>query len=401
MAGADLRLTGDRAGIMSISLHTSQSLMKPRDRVLRAFNRQQGLPDRIPVQFDLCRSLLDHFAHKLEIPARYTPNLFEDVTYRISGNEIRTAMGCDVVTVGAAESTGFNPARAADGTWRNEYGMTMKQGSVYVEVVANPLAHAESEQDIRNFSFPDPDAPGRYDDVESLVNRFKEDYFIIGDIEVTVLALARHLVGMEKLFMDMASGEEYVEPLLSACAGFQTEIGLRLIERGVDAVWAGDDFGSQNGLLVSEAMLKELVMPHYQAMIARFKAANPAIVPILHSDGAVSPLLPLIHEIGFEVFNPVQPGVPGHSPREIMNACGDLFSFWGAIDQQRLLPFGSEAELRSDIAEKLAILGRNGRYMIAPAHIIQSDVSPERVEDFIRLCRELGSSFRGADRSTP
>ena len=28
--------------------------------------------------------------------------------------------------------------------------------------------------------------------------------------------------------------------------------------------------------------------------------------------------------------------------------------------------------------------------MIAPAHIIQSDVSPERVEKFIELCIEQG-----------
>jgi hypothetical protein len=27
----------------------------------------------------------------------YTKNIFEDATYRISGNKIRTAMGCDVV----------------------------------------------------------------------------------------------------------------------------------------------------------------------------------------------------------------------------------------------------------------------------------------------------------------
>ena len=57
-----------------------------------------------------------------------------------------------------------------------------------------------------------------------------------------------------------------------------------------------------------------------------------------------------------------------------------------AIDQQDLLPNGSDEELESDIIEKINILGKDGGYMIAPAHIIQNDVAPERVEKFISLC---------------
>ena len=108
---------------------------------------------------------------------------------------------------------------------------------------------------------------------------------------------------------------------------------------------------------------------------------------------AKSELLNDIHDIGFEVFNPVQPGVPGHLPHDMKNNFGDKFIFWGAIDQQNLLPYGNDDELRKDIIEKIKILGKNGGYMIAPAHIIQSDVSPERVEKFIELCIEHGRYY--------
>lgn len=53
------------------------------------------MPDRIPVQFDLCRQLSDHFGKELGIPVHYTENPYEDVTYRISANELRVAMGSD------------------------------------------------------------------------------------------------------------------------------------------------------------------------------------------------------------------------------------------------------------------------------------------------------------------
>lgn len=364
--------------------------MKPRERVLRAFRRREGLPDRVPVQFELCRSLLDHFGMKLGIPTRYTDNLYEDVTYRISGNEVRTAMGCDVVVTGAGTAEGFAAEKLEDGTWFNEYRMRMKQGPVYVEVAQYPLAHAQTAADIKAYQFPNPHAPGRYRDAEDLVNKFRDDYFIIGDIEVTVFSLAHQLVGMEKLLMDMATGAEYVEPLFGACADFQVAVGLRLIDAGVDAIWVGDDFGSQLGLLMSPAMFDNLLRKHYARMNSAFKSANPAVVPILHCDGAVSRLLPAVRDIGFEVFNPVQPGVPGHSPQELKDTFGDDFIFWGAIDQQELLPRGSDEELEADIKEKIRILGRDGGYMISPAHIIQSDVSPERVEKFIELCIKHG-----------
>jgi len=196
---------------------------------------------------------------------------------------------------------------------------------------------------------------------------------------------------MEKLLVDMAMEEEYIGRLFAKCAEFQTKVGIELIKSGVDAIWVGDDFGSQTSLLFSAEMFRTQVKPHYVKMVKAFKDVNPDIIPILHCDGAVKTLLGDIKEIGFDVFNPVQPGVPGHSSQELKSEFGEKFSFWGAIDQQDLLPKGSDADLEADIIEKIRYLGNNGGYMIAPAHIIQSDVSPQRVEKFIELCRKHGS----------
>jgi len=365
--------------------------MNSRERVLKAFKRLPGLPDRVPVQFDLCRQLSDHFGKEMGIPVSYTDNPYEDVTYRISANELRVAMGSDVVVTGASVSDNYEIVLDEQGCWRNEYGMKMRQGDIYVEVIEYPLAHAETKADIDAFNFPNPDAPGRFRDAEALIAKFKKDYLIFGDIEVTVFSLAHQLAGMEKLLIDMMMETEYVVPLFEACAEYQTQIGLRLIEKGVDAIWFGDDFGTQVSLIIPPETFREQLKPIYKRMIDRFKAANPEIITILHCDGAVAELLDDIHEIGFEVFNPVQPGVPGHLPIDMKSRFGDKFAFWGAIDQQDLLPNGSDEELEKDIVEKLRILGEGGGYMIAPAHILQNDVSPERVLKFIELCKKHGA----------
>lgn len=367
--------------------------MTPRERVLRAFKRLPGLPDRVPVQFELCSQLADHFGKILGIPVNVTNNLYEDVTYRISANELRLAMGCDVVTVGASVSNDYKIVKDEKGRWLNEYGMKMHQGDIYVEVAESPLANAETRADIDAFPFPDPDAPGRYRDAEALIKKYHDNYLVIGDIEVTVFSLAHQLVGLEKMLIDMMMETEYVIPLFEACAEYQTQIGLRLIERGVDAIWFGDDFGTQTNLIIPPETFRNQLKPHYKRMIDRFREANPNIIPILHCDGAVAELLDDIRDIGFEVFNPVQPGVPGHLPKDMKDNFGDKFAFWGAIDQQNLLPNGTDEELENDIIEKINILGKDGGYMIAPAHIIQNDVKPERVQKFIELCLKHGSIY--------
>lgn len=364
--------------------------MNSRERVLRAFKVKPGMPDRIPVQFDLCRQLQDHFAKELGLPSTYTNNIYEDVTYRISGNEIRLAMGSDVVIVGPSESKDFAAEKFEDGTWTNEYHMRMKKGDIYVEVAEYPLADAMTKDDVEAFEWMDTADPSRYWDVEEQVKKYKDDYVVIGDIELTIFSLAQQLVGMEKVLLDMAMGEEYLTYLFEKCGEFQTKLGLELIKRGVDAIWVGDDFGSQTSLLFSPQMFRDILKPIYKKMLDAFKAAKPDMICILHCDGAVSALLDDIYDVGFTVFNPVQPGVPGHSAKEIKDGFGEKFAFWGAIDQQYLLPRGSDEELEADIKEKCEILGKNGGYMIAPAHIMQSDISPERVKRFIELCKKYG-----------
>jgi len=266
----------------------------------------------------------------------------------------------------------------------------MRQGPVYVEVVDYPLAHVKTENDLKEFTLPDLDIPSRYHDARRLVHQYRDEYLVIGDIEVTVLTLVQQLVGMEKMLIDMALGAEYLPALIRRCTDFHIEHGLKLIDCGVDALWVGDDYGGQNSLLFSREMFLQYWKPEYVRMNQAFKAAAPEITLMLHCDGAVSQLLDDFKEVGFDVFNPVQPGVRGHGPEEIKNGWGDKLAFWGGIDQQHLIPFGSDEELEETIRRYIAVMGEGGGYMIAPAHILQPDVQPERVEGFIGYCRRHG-----------
>jgi uroporphyrinogen decarboxylase len=360
-----------------------------RERVSTALKRE-GLPDRVPLQFDLSRQLLEKFSEKFGIPVHYTQAYYEDVTYRISGNELRIAMGSDCVLVGGGLPRGYSHPVDEKGYMVDEFGMKMRQGPLYMELVEHPMVHVKTPEDVEAFPFPDPLAEGRFDDAEMYVKKYKDEYFIWGDVEVTMFALARNLVGMEKLLVDMALGEPYVEPLLDKCKEFTLALAKRLTSLGVDGILGGDDYGAQNGMLISPQMWRRYFKERHREFYDELKSLDPDLIVAHHCDGAVAPILGEWAEVGLEVFNPVQPNVPGHEPEDLKRQFGDRLSFWGAIDQQQLLPFETPEDIEAETRRIIEILGAGGGYMASPAHIIQADTPMENVEAFINAVKMHG-----------
>jgi uroporphyrinogen decarboxylase len=364
--------------------------MNSRTRVLKALRKQTGNPDRIPLQFDLCRQLTDAFGKKMGIQPDYALSYYEDLTYRISANEIRTRLGSDVVVVGGAVARGYKPEPVKDDITKNEFGMFMKPGPLYVEVVKCPLENAETLEDVENYSFPDAYAPGRFDKAKRDIDQFGRDYFVIGDVEISLFELAWHLTGLEKYMMAMMCDEPWLERLNDKVEEWSTGLALQLVKAGADAIWLGEDLGSQTSTLISPEDWRIKFKPRHTRMIEKLRRENPDIIIIMHSDGAVAPLLDDFIGIGVDVYNPVQPNVPGSDPQELKDRYGNRICFFGGIDQQELLPSGDVGRIRKEIKERIGILGKDRGYLLAPAHILQADVSMESVEAMIQAVKDFG-----------
>ena len=365
--------------------------MNSRERVLRAFRRIEGDPDRIPLQFDLCRQHIETFGKKLSIKPDYALSYYEDLTYRISANGIRTRMGSDVVTVGGTVPHGYAPVQVSGNITLNEFGMHMKPTSLYVEVVKCPLENISSVSEAENYEFPDPYAPGRFDKAKRDIDKFGKDYFVIGDVEISLFEMAWHLTGLEKYMVGMMCEEPWIETLNDRVEEWSTGLALQLVKAGVDAIWLGEDLGSQTSTLISPEEWRSRFRPRHKRMIDRLKKENQDIMIIMHSDGAVAPLIDDFIELGIEVYNPVQPNVEGSDPQELKDKYGDRICFFGGIDQQLLLPSGDIPAIRREIQKRIQILGKNKGYLLAPAHILQTDVSDSTIDQMIRAAIEFGS----------
>jgi len=298
-------------------------------------------------------------------------------------------MGSDCVVVGGQTAKGFTPQVIKDDITANEFGMHMKPTSLYVEVVKCPLENVESAAEVDAFPFPDPYAPGRMENAKRDIDRFGKDYFLIGDCELSLFEMAWHMTGLEKYMYGMADEEDWIEALNDKVEYFTTGIADQLVRNGVDALWFGEDLGSQLSTLISPESWRELFKPRHQRIINRMKALNPEIIIIMHSDGAVAPLLDDFIEMGIEVYNPVQPNVTGSDPQTLKDKYGDRMCFFGGLDQQELLPKGDVKAIDAEMRRRAAILGKNGGYLMAPAHIIQADVTPETVEAVLKTSGDL------------
>jgi uroporphyrinogen decarboxylase len=61
-------------------------------------------------------------------------------------------------------------------------------------------------------------------------------------------------------------------------------------------------------------------------------------------------------------------------PVRLKREFGKNLCFWGGVDTQRVLPFGSPAEVEAEVRRRIAELGPGGGYVLASVHNIEADV---------------------------
>jgi uroporphyrinogen decarboxylase len=140
-----------------------------------------------------------------------------------------------------------------------------------------------------------------------------------------------------------------------------------------------DDFGTQSAPFLSVNMFRERLLPFYKRGLDWIHA-NSSMKVLLHSDGAIFPLIPSIIEMGVDILNPVQTSASGMDPVRLKAEFGDQLTFWGgSLDCQQTLPFGTSEQVADEVAQHVRAFKPGGGYVFAPVHNIQAGVPPENV----------------------
>ncbi len=186
----------------------------------------------------------------------------------------------------------------------------------------------------------------------------------------------------EAWMITLASEPDYVSALYERLV----DAWLDNLQRFVDAVGdrvqilqVNDDFGTQQSLFLSVDMYRRLVMPAYQRGLDWIHR-NTQMKVLLHSDGALFPLIPSLIETGFDILNPVQTSAAGMDPQRLKDQFGRQIVFWGgSLDCQKTLPYGTVDQVVEEVTQHLRVFSPGGGYVFAPVHNIQAGVPPENV----------------------
>ena len=261
----------------------------------------------------------------------------------------------------------------------------------------HPLIDATTVEELENYPYwPDMNDPSRVAHVADDARRLaaQNEYAIMATPWLLFpFERAHAMQGMEAFLLNMAMYPDFARALLEKIAGYcKALMGRFLDELGdnVDIIKIGDDLGTQESLMISPQMYRDLLMPIHADFIDFIKARTSAKI-FFHSCGDVFPLIEDFIDIGVDILNPIQTSSGKMSDlAALKKRFGRNIVFCGGIDSHRILPYGSVEEVRQEVHRVIDLLGTGGGTMIGAVHTVMDDVPPENVLAMVDAVEEFG-----------
>ena len=261
----------------------------------------------------------------------------------------------------------------------------------------HPLPDARTTADLDSYKgWPDMGDPTRIAHVRDRARRLAEEnqYAILATPWLLFpFERAHAMQGMETFLMNMVSDPDFARALMEKIAVYCKQLMGRFLEElgdNVDIIKIGDDLGTQESLMISPKMYREILKPIHADFISYIKARTKAKI-LFHTDGDVAPLIDDFVEIGVDILNPIQTSAGSMSDLpSLKKRHGKNIVFCGGVDTHRILPFGSPEEVRQEVKRVIDILGPGGGCMIGPVHTVMNDVPPENVLAMVDAVEEFG-----------
>ncbi len=337
--------------------------MTSRERVIRTLQFKQT--DRVP--YDLMEGsvwpeLADYFRdkHGLQDP-----------------DQVRDFLGTDfrwvsVVNTGPTKWIWTPGASHGEDEPRTKY------------VGEGPLAHAETVADVESHEWPDPRwwQPG---DFRAARRRRLDHALAFSPSWKPLFWSACEAFGLEGALIRMISAPD----VFNAFVRRQHEFYMDILSRGLNAArglcdicWLGDDFAGQKAMLMSPDLWRRHIKPYLAEQVRL--ARDHGMYVFLHSCGAVRPILPDLIDIGVNALLVFQTTAAGMDPESIAAEFGGRLAFYGGIDVQTLLSYGTPDEVKAEVRRNIRAFADCGGYIVANSHHGVTTIKPENL---IAMCQ--------------
>jgi uroporphyrinogen decarboxylase len=352
--------------------------MTSRQRVLAAVRRE--VPDRVP----------------RDISWGLTPRVQEVFRQRTGKSDPLEYFKVDTRLVSQPPSRlGSVHARYhRPGADVNEWGIANERGSdtdLHFTHIVSPLATAKTVEEIADYPLPDLDAGYRTAGLPAAVESLHaRGLCAVAPVTCTIYEVAWQIRGLEEFLTDMVSDPALAECLCERLAGLRRAQAVAYARAGCDVLMLGDDVSAQTGMIMGVPTWRRFFKERMARIIDAVRAVAPGIPVFYHTDGNCTAIVEELIEIGVTILNPVQPECM--DPAEAKRRWGDRLAFWGTIGIQGTLPFGTPADVRREVRERIETVGRGGGLFLGPSHMIEPEVPWANLVALYEAIDEFGVS---------
>jgi uroporphyrinogen decarboxylase len=371
--------------------------MTREERVRRVFNRQEV--DYLPSQITFADRTRDKVIHEgLGLPADQTIGeyLENHIAFALTKADHPLFFRNDRKMMRELEKEGWCRFDEENKVVYDTWGMGIQVDSDGFCAVFNPLSEKRTrdfverwmpprihdactadtlEERIHLWTPPNPNRKGNYD---WMIRDFKNlsGYYFVGPSGYFGLyERAYGVIGIPQMLEGMAGYPSAIIELVDKITDYRVTVAENFVKLGLFEVGhMGDDLGQQHMPFFSLKMFREIFLPRYKRLWGVFKDAGMKMA--MHSCGNITVFLPDLIEAGLDILEPVQPCMDIH---QLKNDFGKDLVFWGGIDTQELLPFGTPEEIKAHVTETIKTLGKGGGHIIGPSQEVMRDVPLENI----------------------
>lgn len=359
--------------------------MTPRERFLAALNHEE--PDRVPLDLGGINTSLMIETHdnlKKHLGLEDYPAKVLSKTWQIAKTAEPILEKLSIDSRYIFPEMKMLQISENDNTFIDEWGVKRRFIMHYYEMESHPLGGAIDMEDIESYPWPEPSQHIILDGLRERARSLKEDtdYAVCGyPGGGSLFEQAWYLRGYTDLLVDFMVNKDIAHAVLTHILDARkktAELFLNEVGEFLDVFQVGDDIATQDNPAMSPELYREMLKPYQAELFAFIKERTPAKL-YYHSCGSIVPLIDDLIEIGVDALNPIQVTARDMNTSELKRRFGNRIAFWGAIDSQKVLPFGSPGVVRKEVQRCIADLAPGGGYILAGVHNLQPDISPENI----------------------
>ncbi len=260
-----------------------------------------------------------------------------------------------------------------------------KVSGIYYDMFDHPLKDIHTIEEVKDFPWPDPLDPARFDGLKERVRYAAEEEgqaIVLGGLCAGIMEIAAWTLGFERYFSDFALNPELLGCLLDKILELKIAYWEKALQEAgeyVDVVQEADDFAGQYRMLISPEMYREIIKPRHKELFDFIHSSSDAKI-FFHSCGAIRPVIPDLIEAGVDILNPVQVSAAGMDSAELKREYGKDLTFWGGgVDTQNILGNGTPEEVCEEVKRRIEDLAPGGGFVFSAVHNIQPNVPPQNI----------------------